>query len=315
MKKLLGLFLVLSYAVTSEAQIKQAYQRAKQAVTGSAKFAQLHYFPKQWETDLQIGYRYENLGLILKSSTATIADTDQSISVIESSVSLGLLDSLFAQIEWDYEVSKVVSYNQPAGQASNKYLGAGEPTLSVNYRLVNADSFKLDTKLGYQPSFGDLQDADATHDGNNLLGGPTAVIGAKAVALITDNSQIALDVTYQNFGEATEIDQITKEKTTIDAHNQLVFQLSTLTELTNDLFFGLQLDVINIDAYDRHGLTTTEIGTTSGRVLNLIGKYEFTPDSLINADVGYVLDYKGKALNFDLVADGYSAAISYAVRF
>lgn len=315
MKNLALVSLVFLFTISSEAQIKSAYERVKRAVTGSAQLSQLHYFPEQWEVDLTVGYRLQKLDVTVKSPTATITEAKQNISNIETSVRLGLLDSLFTQIDWEYLIAMDVDYTVPANEESTKFAGAGEPTFALVFRAVDASSFKLDVKAGYQPSFGDHKDADATYDGDALTGGPAFVAGARAIALVTESSQVAANVTLKNSGDATVVDQTLNQTLEAKAHNQLDIELSTLTKLTSEMFFGLQLDMVKIDGYDRRGSTTTEVGTTEYKVLNLIGKYELNPDGLITAEVGYILDFSGEVLGLDLSTEGYSAALSYTVRF
>lgn len=314
MKKLAVSSFVLLFAVSSQAQIKTAYERVKQAVTGSAQLSQLHYFPQAWETDLTVGFRLQKLEAKIKSPTATVTDAKQDISTVDTSIRLGLSDSLYAQIEWEYLIAMDVDYSVPV-QESTKSTGAAEPLLSVVYRLVNADSFKLDTKAGYQPSLGDQKDADENNDGNALIGGQSFVVGAKAIALITGSSQVAANVVLKKFADATTVDQTTNQSSETEAHNRLDIELSTLTKLTSEMFFGLQLDIIKIDGYDRRSSTTTEVGTTEYKVLNLIGKYELNPDNLITVEAGHILNFRGEVLGLDFNTEGYSVALAYSVRF
>lgn len=303
------------FSIQSQAQVKAAYQKIKQAVTGSAQLSELHYFPEQWEVNLSLGYRLDSLDVNLKSNAGTFLDSNHKIDTLETSLRLGLIDSLYTEIKWDYVVAGNLDYSIPANEPSVKYSGLREPLFSFNYRLVDASAIKLDTKIGYQPFIADSKSADSSHDGNAFAGGQAFVVGLKAIALITDSSQIAVHVILKNNGDATEIDQTTNELTEINAHNLLNVEVSTLTKLTSSLFFGLQLDFINIDAYDRRGSSTVAVGSTAGRVLNLIGKYEINPDHLITLEGGYIMDYKGKTANLDLKAEGYSTALAYTVRF
>ena len=315
MKSLAALILVITFAVESNAQIKKAYQQVKQAVTGAAQLSELHYFPKPWEANLTFGYRLQGTDVNIKSITGTFLDSNNKVSTVETSLRLGLLDSLFAEIKWDYLIAADVDYSIPVNQPSLRSSGLKEPLFALNYRLADASAIKLDTKIGYQPSIDDSKSADSNHQGNAFAGGQAFVVGAKAIALITDSSQMALNVVFKNNSQAIKIDQTTNEITEVKAHNELNVEISTLTKLTSSLFFGLQLDFINIDAYESRGNSTNDVGTTTGRVLNLIGKYEIHPDHLISVEAGYILDYKSQTSGLDVKAEGYSVALAYTVRF
>lgn len=318
MKNIAGLVLVLLTAVESQAQLKKMYQSAKQAVTGSATLAQLHYFPEQWEVDLALGYRYSVLNVKGNSTGTTIVEADQSTSTMTTALTVGLLDNVYAQLKWDYLVSFNVDYSKPQAQPDTKSKGAEDPTIGATIRLVDADSVKLDAKAEFQPSGGDHLEADATHDGNAKSGGHATTLGARFVALVTDSSQISATLDYKILSLQNSMDQSTGIFSEDDKHNQMTIELATMTELTSNLFFGVMLDIVNIDSYKSTNLSSqavTDYGSTSGKTLNLIGRYEATQDSLIEAQVGYILDYSQEVGAVDISATGYSMAVQYTIRF
>ncbi|MES2802003.1 MAG: hypothetical protein V4654_05885 [Bdellovibrionota bacterium] len=318
MKRMSLSLLVFLFAVSSEAQIKKTYQRVKQAVTGSAKISQLHYFPSQWEVDLALGFRYSSLSLNGKSTGLTVLEADQSISILTTSLTLGVLDNVYAQLKWDYMINFNLEYSKPDTQPSSKSKGSENPAIAGVVRVVDGGSVKLDGKIEISPSTGDHLEADATHDGDAKSGGHTTTIGGRFVVLVTGSSQLGFGLDYTVFSLERSRDQSSGQISESAKHNQTTIEISTLTEITSDLFFGLMLDIVNVDSYkstDLTSLSTTDYGSTSGKTINLIGKYEVTPDSSISAEVGYIIDYSTNIGSLDVSASGYSMATNYLVRF
>lgn len=318
MKNFAGLFLVLLISVQTEAQIKKTYQRVKQYVTGSAKLAQLHYFPEQWEVDLNVGYRYELLEVKGNSTGITVVEADQKLSLLKGSVTLGVLDNVYTQLNWDYLVAQDIKYSKPTNQPSTKYKGVADPTIAAVVRLLNAESFKLDVKGAFQPSLGDQEEADGTHDGNAKAGGHVITLGGRAVALITNSSQISAKLDYKMLSLANSVDLATQEVSEKAKHNETVIELATLTELKPDFYFGLLLEINNAESFKTKNLTTlseTNNGTLSSKALNAVGKFEMTPDSLVEVQLGYLIDYSTTTNSVDVSADGYSLVANYLIRF
>jgi len=318
MKNLAALTLVLIFAVSSEAQIKKAYERVKRSVTGSAKLSQLHYFPSQWEVDLNLGYRFTSLSLNGKSTGLTVVKADQSISTAVGELTLGVLDNVYTQLKWQYLVNFNVDYSQPASLASTKASGPSDPELAAVVRLVNGESVKLDGKFEFSASTGDHQEPDANNDGDAKSGGNEITVGGRLIALITDSSQLGLTLDYTMSDVKTSIDQTNGQITESGKTNQTEIEISTLTEITSDLFFGLTLNIVNIDGYKSENLTTlstSDYGSTSGKSFNIIGKYEFTPDSSVGLQAGYVVDYNTSVGTVDLSVTGYNLSANYLIRF
>ncbi len=318
MKNIAALVLVLLTAVESQAQLKKMYQRAKQAVTGSATLAQLHYFPEQWELDLTLGYRYTTIDLKGNITGTTVLEANQKQHLLKSSLVLGVLDNVYTQLSWDYLVGMDVSYSKPTATPNTKSKGPVDPTIAAVARLVDGDSVKLDAKFAFQPSLGDHQEADANNDGDALAGGHAMTVGARLVALVTDSSQISATLDYKMMSLQNSVDQATKEISEDDKHNQTMIELATMTALTSDLYFGVLLEIANTDSYKSTDLTsntTTNFGSVSGKTLNLVGKYLFTQDSLIEVQAGYLLDYSQTIGSLDTSATGYSVNANYTVRF
>lgn len=318
MKNFAGLVFVALFALDAQAQLKKTYQRVKQAVTGSAKLAHLHYFPGQWETGLSLGYRYSVINVKGNFTGSTVVEAEQKVSTVNSQLSLGVLDNVRLQLSWDYLAAMQVDYTKPANQASTKSKGLKDPLFAAIVRVADAESVKFDLKAGFQPETGDHEQADAANDGNAKLGGHTVVAGAKVIAIVTSNSQISAGLTYSMHSLQNSVDQTTSEIEESEKHNETLIELATLTELTPELFFGLTLEIANVEGYKSMNLTTRDtddVGSISGKTLNLIGKYEITPDSLIEAQIGYLLDYSTETSNIDVSADGYSLSAGYTVRF
>lgn len=318
MKKIVGLVLVLLTAVQSQAQLKKVYQQVKQKVTGSATLAQLHYFPEQWEVDLSVGYDYTTMDVKGTAAGISVVEYESKSSVLQSYLVLGLSDNIFAQLNWDYLVLLDQSYTKPPGLAGDKSKGAEDPTIAVVVRLVDGGSVKVDTKLGFQPNTGDSQAPDDTHDGNAKTGGHATTIGARVIGLVTDSSQISATIDYEMLSVANAVDQTTNDVTERSKHNQLTIRLETLTQLTSEIYFGAQLDILSSDSYKSTDLTsnsTTDVGSASQKRVNLVGKYAFTPDSLVDLQAGYLLDFSSEISGIDYSVTAYTLAAAYVVRF
>lgn len=318
MKNWIVLISIFFVTLSTQAQIKKAYQQAKQALTGSAKISQLHYFPEPWEVDLNLGYRYTAITLNAKSTGIMVIEANQLTSTAFTEVTLGLFDHVYTQLKLDYLVNFNVDYSIPASQASIKSTGLADPELAAVVRVFDGDRVKLDGKIKFSPNTGEQKDPDATNEGNAKSGGSAATLGGRFLALVTDSSQIGLTLDYTMFGEKKSVDQSNGRLTETAKNNQLEIEIATLTEIANDLFFGLALTIVNIESYQTTNLTTlatTDYGSTSGKSLDLIGKYEFTPDSAVTLQAGYVIDYSTSIGNLDVSATGYNLSASYLIRF
>jgi hypothetical protein len=317
MNKIAGLILVLLMTVQAEAQLKKAYKRVKQAVTGSAKLSHLHYFPKQWEVDLGAGARYTILDYKGNSSGLTFLEAEQKMSTLSGSLALGLTNIMYVQMDFGYQLASDVTYTKPS-QPGSKSKGLVNPAFSGVIRLLEGDSINIDLKGKFEASTGDRQSSDATHEGNAQSGGHAFGAGAKIIASITDSSQLSAALDYKMMALRSAVDQSTKINYEDDKHNEVLITLSTMTELTSDLFFGVNLEVVNVDAYKTTNLSTkatSNTGSVSAKTLNLIGKYELTPDSLMQIEANYMIDYKEAGNNYDITATGYGLGASYLVRF
>ncbi|MCM2354890.1 MAG: hypothetical protein NDI63_14815 [Pseudobdellovibrio sp.] len=318
MKNIAALVLILLTAAQSQAQLKKVYQRAKQAATGSATLAQLHYFPEQWDVDLTLGYRYTVIDLKGNVAGTTVLEANQNQQLLKSSLTLGILDNVYAQVNWNYLAAMDVTYTKPAATPSNKSTGPEDPTIAVVTRLMDGDSIKLDAKLAFQPSMGDHQEPDANNDGDAKSGGHSVTLGGRFIALITQSSQLSATVDYKMMGVQNSVDQQTKIVSEDDKHNQMMIELATLTELTSELYFGVLLEIVNADSYKSTNLlsnATTDYGSVSGKTLNLVGKYQFTQDSLVEVQAGYLIDYSQTIGTVDSSATGYSLNANYTVHF
>lgn len=316
MKKLF-IVLVLAFGFNAQAQMKKMYQRAKRAVTGFAKLSQLHYFPEAGEVDLALGYDYSKLDISVKGGGIVYADQTNTTSETSAGITVGVMDLLYVTLTGGYVLSDMTDYTVPVSDSDNSK-GFTEPILSGVIRFVDANSFKMDAKLAYQPSFGDHKQADATNDGDALKGGHVMSVAVRGVGLVTDSSQLALAVEYSVFGETTEVDQLSLEKTAQSQHNALNFEVKTLTEIANDLFFGAALNIVNVDSYNRKNQTTldvTEYGSASVTSLGLRGGYELTPDDAFGADFNYLLNYSSDVENIPMNAEGWGFAAQYTHRF
>lgn len=318
MKNIAALVLILLTAAESQAQLKKVYQRAKQAVTGSAKFSQLHYFPEQWEMDLEAGYTYSKFNLKQTEAGLSVAEADQTSSALNFEAKLGILDAVYVSVDWDYVVNQELKYTKPALQPVYVSKGPAEPTFSGVWRVVDGDSVKLDGKLGYRPSFGDHNEADGTNEGDALSGGSLIVAGGRFVALITESSQLALVGEYGLYGVANDIDQLTNQTTENNTHGGFILQAGVLTEIISDTFFGVDVGYKHIDSYTSKNLTSqlkTERASMDQTLLILTAKHEFTPDMNIAGELGYLMDGRSNQGTSEIKISGYSAGARYAIRF
>lgn len=318
MKNFAALVLVFLISVQSEAQVKKTYQRVKQYVTGSAKLAQLHYFPEQWEMGLIVGYRYELLDVKGNSTGITVLEADTKVSLLKGAAVLGVLDNVYAQLNWDYLVAQDIKYSKPTSEPSTKYKGVTDPTLAGVVRVVDGESLKLDVRGAFQPSLGDFEEADGTHDGNAKEGGHAIAIGGRFVALVTNSSQLSATLDYRMLSLANSVDLSTQEVSEKAKHNETLITLATLTELKSNIHFGLLFAITNTDSFKTKNLTTlaeTNNGSVSSKVLNAVGKFELTQDSLVEVQLGYLIDYATTTNAVDITASGYSLTANYLIRF
>lgn len=314
---ILGSFIFFA-SVFSHAQIKKAYERVKQAVTGSAKLAQLHYFPEQWEADLNVGYRYQKYTIQGKNAGLTAYEFDQTSSEVDTTLTMGVLDHVAAVLKIKYVIDSEINFSKPASQPSTNIKGVGNPTLGTIVRVFDGDGVKLDGLLEFTADVGEHKEADSSNYGDALDGRHTVMVGTSLTGLITKSSQVKLNFKYSMLGPQTSIDQTTNVKTETDQKNQTNFEILTLTELTSDLFFGLEFDYLTVEGYksiDLGDLSTTDYGSTTAQALNLIGKYQLNADSLIEVQAGYLLGYNGEASGVDLSASAYTTAVNYLIRF
>lgn len=241
MKNLIVSSLIFLVSVSAQAQIKNAYERVKQAVTGSAKLAQLHYFPEQWEADLNVGYRYQKYTIQGKNAGLTAYEFDQASSKVETALTMGVLDNVAAVLKFEYVISSETDFSKPASQPSSKIKGVGNPTLGAVVRAFDGDGVKLDGLLEFTADVGERKQADSTHDGDAVDGGHTVLVGASLTGLITNSSQVKINFKYSMLGTQTSVDQTTNVKTEDEKRNQTTFEILTLTEITSDLFFWFRI--------------------------------------------------------------------------
>lgn len=317
MKNMAGIILVLLAAIQSEAQLKKVYQRAKHAVTGSAKFSQLHYFPSQWELDLDAGYTYSNFDLKQTVSGLSTAEANQSGSAFNFEAKLGIFDGIYLSADWDYVLKNDLKYSKPSGQPTYVSKGAAEPIFSGVWRVANAESIKLDAKLGYRPSFGDHYVADGQSEGDALTG-ELITAGARFVALVTETSQLALVGEYGLYSASSEVDQLTDQVSKNTAHGGFIFQAGVLTEIVNDTFFGADVALKRLESYTSTNLTSlvkTEQASLNQTFLILTAKHEFTPDTNLTGELGYLFDGQAEQGSSVIKLNGYTVGAKYSIRF
>lgn len=318
MQKILSLVFFFLISSQAQAQIKKTYQRVKQVVTGSPKLAQLHYFPEQGEFALGVGYRYIALDIKGNSAGSTVLDAQQNQSLVKGVMAIGILNRVYGQLNWDYLASMDTMYSKPINQPSTKSKGVADPTLAGVVRLVDGNSVKLDLKGAFAPSLGDSNEADSKNEGDAKTGGHAFTIGGRLIALATESSQLSATIDYRMYSLQNSIDQQTNEVTENDKRNAVLVELSTLTEVTSNFYFGVMLEIAQNEAYQSTNLTTqskTNNGAVSAKTLNAVGKYEFTPDTLIEVQAGYVIDYSSSVGSIDISATGYSLNANYLIRF
>ncbi len=317
MKNLAALSLVFLFAFSSEAQIKKTYERVKQAVTGSAKISQPHYFPVQWEFLFSLSADMTNIDVNTKSVGLTVSKYKNSQQNVAANFTLGLTDSLFVGLESGYTLKNEYSYSLPAAASENS-TGMTDPTLNIVFRAADLDSAKLDLKLSFQPMLGDSKLGDSTHDGNGLYGANVTTLGGKVVFLATQASQLFLSGEYKLIGKRNLLDQSVNEVTEVDAHNGTEFQVGVLTEIDKDAFFGLNFTVSHEDSTDSTNLSTNQKSESESldlKTLHLVGKYEFTPDTSLEVQVGHLLEGKSEGDGLESDVEANSLGFSYLVRF
>jgi len=317
MKNLAALSLVFLFALSAEAQVKSAYERVKQVVTGSAKISQPHYFPAQWELLFSASANITNIDVNVKSVGLTVSKYKNNQQSLVADFTLGLADSLFVQLESGYTLKNEYTYSLPAGVGSDSK-GMTDPTLNVAYRAADLDSAKLDLKLSFQPTLGDSKEGDSTHEGNALSGGSLATLGGKLVFLATQASQLYLSAEYQFIGKTNLLDQTANEVSETAAHTGTEFQVGVLTEIDRDMFFGVNFTVSHEDSADTTNLSTHQKNESQAldlKTLYLVAKYEFTPDTSLTGQVGHLLEGKSEGDGFDSEIEANSFGLTYLVRF
>jgi hypothetical protein len=316
MKYLFAIFL-LSISAHAQKKYLNAAKKAVGRATG-AQISELHYFPSQWDFNLTLGYRQTNSKVMAKTNGTVILEYDRDISTALSTLQLGLLDSLYVQIDADYLMAADTSYNKPANTPSEKDTGANDPILSGVYRVLDGSIVKLDGKIFYQPSLGVHHKADAQNTGDARSGGEEYGLGLRAVALVTNTSQLSLTVDYKIGSEQTSVDQTTSVESIASTHNTLELALLVQSEITADVFFGAGFEIFNVDAYDienQASLAKTTIGSTSTNSLAFLLGYELTPDDAFQAEFNYLMDYNSDINGADLNVEASSGAVAYTHRF
>lgn len=317
MKNLAALSLVFLFAFSSEAQIKKTYERVKQAVTGSAKISQPHYFPAQWEFLFSLSADITNIDINTKSVGLTVSKYKNSQQNLAANFTLGLTNSLFVGLESGYTLKNEYSYSLPTAPSENS-TGMTDPILRVVFRAGDFDSTKLDLKLSFQPKIGDSKLGDSTHEGNGLYGANVTSLGGKVVFLATQASQLFLSGEYKLIGKRNLLDQAANEVTEIDVHSGTEFQVGVLTEIDKDAFFGLNFTISHEDSADSTNLSTNQKSESQSidlKTLHLVGKREFTPDTSLEVQLGHILEGKSEGDGFDSDVEANSFGLSYLVRF
>lgn len=309
--------LFLSLGVQAQTKYFNAAKKSLKKATGS-KISELHYFPSQWEFDVTLGYRYSKFQTTAKANGTTVVDYDRGVSTAISELKLGLLDSLYLQLDWDYLVTADVSYTKPVNTPSEKSTGPKDPKMAAVFRAVDASSFKLDTKVSFQPTLGNHNEPDAQNNGDALSGGHEFGVGARAVALITDSSQLAFSAEYLIGSDTTSVDQASNVESVQSAHNLLQMQILVQTEIATDLFFGAGVEIVSEDGYDNEDQQTRQkiaYGSTSAKSLAFLLGYELTADDAFRAEFDYLIDYTSDVNGYDLSTEGMSGAVAYTHRF
>lgn len=314
MKRFAVLSLGLLFAVNSQAQIKTAYERVKQAVTGSAKISQPHYFTSQWEVLAHVGLAYTGRDYKLSSSNGF--DTSTKDVAINTELTLGVLDNLSLGINWDYDISDKHSYD--GNLADENYKGATDPVINVTGRVGDFENVKIDLKLAYQPKTADFKVADDTHDGNAVNGYRSTIFGAEFDFLITNASQVFLIGEYSHISEKTSVDQTTGDIAISKAANSTLLKIGTLTEIKNDSFFGVTFSMLNIDGgrkIQADGASTVESPEVSANALTAVIKHEFTPNSALEIQLESILSGSLKYQTTESKVEGSALSAAYLVRF
>lgn len=314
MKNLVLVSLVFLFAVSSEAQIKNAYERVKQAVTGSAKISQPQYFTSQWEVLARAGLTLTDRDYKLSSSNGF--DTNEKQLSINAELTLGVLDNVSLGVNWDYDLSDKYSYE--GNVPSQKYKGATDPVFNVTGRAGDFENVKLDLKLAYQPKTADFKIADTTHDGNAVNGYRSTTVGAELDLLVTNASQVFLIGEYNNLSEKTSIDQTTGDIAKVKSRKSTLVKFGTLTEIVNDSFFGVIFSMLNQDGgltIQDDGTSTVESAEIATNALTVVGKHEFTPNSAVDVQLEYVLNGSLKYRTSESKIEGHALSVSYLVRF
>lgn len=301
-------------SVQSHAQIKEAYQKISQSVTGSAKISQPHYFPAKWEVLAQAGATLANREF--KPNDSASFDAKTAAQTINAAVTVGVLDFLSVGINWDYDLKNRATYESPLPAENSK--GPNDPIINLTGRAGNFDSAKIDVKLAYQPKTGDAKFPAPDKDGNALNGYRTTTLGLELDFLVTNTSQVFLLAEYSMLGEKTVIDQTTGDVLNIKELKSNFIKLGTLTEIVNDTFFGIAFSNLHQDGgrtLQNDGLSTVEASEIKATALTVTGKHEFTPNSALNIELEYVLNGSLKSSTSETKFDGHVFSASYLVRF
>lgn len=312
--KIFLLAAVLLTSFQSEAQIKEAYQKVKQSVTGSAKISQPHYFPAQWEVLAQIGITAANKDFKPKSNNSFASKSKQQTAT--TGITFGVLDNISLGMNLDYDFNNKYTYE--GGLPSANFKGIKDPVFNVTGRAGDFDSVKIDLKLAYQPKTDNFKVPDITHDGNALNGYRTTTVGAEFDFLATSSSQVFLTADYNMLSERDLEDQTTREITKGKALKSTMLKLGTLTEITSDSFFGVTFSLFHQDGgltVQSNGTTTYEASEIDATVLTVVGKHEFNPNSALNIELDHFLNGKLEDSNSEFKMEGQSLSVSYLVRF
>ena len=313
MKNLL-LAAVLLTSIQSQAQIKEAYQKVKQSVTGSAKISQPHYFPAQWEVLAQVGITAANKDFKPKSNNSFGSKSKQQTAT--TAITFGILDNVSLGMNLNYDFNNKYTYE--GAFPSVNFKGIKDPVFNLTGRVGDFNSVKIDLKLAYQPKTDNFKAPDTTHDGNAVNGYRTTTVGAEFDFLVTSSSQVFLSADYNMLSERDLEDQTTGEITKGKALKSTMFKFGTLTEITGDSFFGITFSLFHQDGgitVQSNGTTTYEASEIDATVLTVVGKHEFTPNSALNIEFDHFLNGKLEDSNSEFKLEGQTLSVNYLIRF
>lgn len=194
-----------------------------------------------------------------------VGKTDVMAWKFNQTVGYSILDNLFISASINYSMRTDDVDFEGARDDKFKQIGESDPSVALRFRALDSD-WRIDLLAGGSITTGDKKSATSSKDGNNKLGGNSALVGIEAGKKLAD-TQFVLGLKYNKFFEADE--KSAGEKSKRRSYDQLRIGPAALLHLTNQDFLKGFMS-LNYSAKQKSGSVRTEPLTE----FNLGGEYQ-----------------------------------------